>query len=335
MLQEQIAEGIDVMAKPDPVVSIIVVSWNTKEMTLEALRTAIEETVETPYEMIVVDNASEDGSADAIADAFPDLDHFLPETANHGFAKGNNIAAKYARGEYLLLLNPDTVTLDGAIDKLMAFARAHPEAKIWGGKTLMGDKTTLNPTSIFKHITLWSVFTQAVGISGLLTKIPGWAPEAYTPDQYNDPRPVDIVSGCFFLIRRDLWEKLDGFDLDYIMYADEADLCQRAKVYGAQPMYTPDATIVHYLGASSTVKVNRLIMLMRARASLVLQYFRPGTRKIGVWLMTLSLFTKGAAYSLLGRVAGRASWRENGAGLLEVFRRRGEWMKGYPRTSKS
>lgn len=318
----------------DPVVSIIIVSWNTKDMTLEAISSAISETIETPYELIVVDNASSDGSSEAIGQAFPDLAHYMPETDNHGFAKANNIAAKRARGEYLLLLNPDTVTLDGAIDKLVAFARAHPAAGIWGGRTLFGDRETLNTTSIFKNITLWSLTAQALGISPLLSRIPGFNPEGYTADQFEHPRKVDIVSGCFFLIRRDLWEQLDGFDLDYVMYAEEADLCRRARALGAQPMYTPDATIVHYVGASSALKINRQLMVMRGRATLIRQHFSPLARSAAMALMRLIPLSRGLGYSLLGAVAGRQSWKETGASWREVFRRRGEWIDGYPRRSK-
>ena len=315
-----------------PVVSIIIVSWNTREMTLEAIRSCIAETRETPYELIVVDNASSDGSAEAIAAEFPDLDLFMAETENHGFAKANNLAALHAKGEYLLLLNPDTVTLDGAIDKLVAFAGTHPNAGIWGGKTYFGDKTTLNTTSIFKEITLWSLMAQALGLSGLLRRIPGMAPEAYTPDQFETERPVDMVSGCFFLIRRDLWAELEGFDLDYGMYGEEADLCRRVKARGHQPMYTPEAKIVHYVGAASTVKVDRVIKICRARVTLVRQYFGPIGRPLGLFFLWLTPLTRGLGYALLGRLMGRGSLRETGASWLEAFSRRSEWIAGYPRS---
>ncbi|MEL6103970.1 MAG: glycosyltransferase family 2 protein, partial [Pseudomonadota bacterium] len=143
------------MSAPEPTVSVVVVSYNTKEMTLECLRSVCRET-SVPYQLIVVDNASTDGSPDAIAQEFPDVD-FLREPENFGFALANNKAiTEYARGEYVLLLNPDTVVLDGAIDKVVAFARANPMARIWGGRTLFGDRS-LNPTSCWRRLTLWNV----------------------------------------------------------------------------------------------------------------------------------------------------------------------------------
>ena len=117
-----------------PVLSILVVSYNTRDMTLECLRSVIAQT-RTPFELIVLDNASSDGSAEAIAVEFPDIT-LLAETRNHGFARANNIAAEHAKGEYLLLLNPDTIVLDGALDKLLTFARRAPDARIWGGRTV-------------------------------------------------------------------------------------------------------------------------------------------------------------------------------------------------------
>ncbi len=208
-----------------PTVSVLVVSYNTREMTLDCLRSIVAET-HMPYEVIVVDNASLDGSADAIAAEFPKV-HLMAETENHGFAKGNNIAAATARGEYILLLNPDTVVLNGAIDKLVAFARAKPEAKIWGGRTLYGDGT-LNRTCCFQHMTLWKIFCRATGLAVLFRNHRAVS-EAYGGWDMNDVRSVDIVTGCFFLIPRRLWEDLGGFNLAYFMYGDEADLCLRAK----------------------------------------------------------------------------------------------------------
>jgi GT2 family glycosyltransferase len=120
------------MAETIPAVSIIIVSYNTRQLTLECLRSVVAET-RIPYELIVVDNASSDGSAEAIAREFPEI-CLMAETENHGFAKANNIAAERAHGAHILLLNPDTVVLDSAIDKLVALARAKPEAKIWGAE---------------------------------------------------------------------------------------------------------------------------------------------------------------------------------------------------------
>lgn len=116
--------------------SILIISYNTRKMTLECLRSVYQETNETTFEVIVLDNASTDGSVEAIASEFGSRVRLIPATENIGFAAGNNRAAQQARGGFFLLLNPDTVVLDGAIDHLMAFAKSRPQAGIWGGRTL-------------------------------------------------------------------------------------------------------------------------------------------------------------------------------------------------------
>src|SRR5688572_6894845 len=110
---------------PSPELSIIIVSYNTRDITLACLESVYAQTKRTSFELIVLDNASSDGSADAIAARFSQVNLVRHQT-NLGFASGNNLAAKRATGTFLLLLNPDTVVLDGAIDKLMDFARANP-----------------------------------------------------------------------------------------------------------------------------------------------------------------------------------------------------------------
>lgn len=119
-----------------PAVSIIVISYNTREMTIECLRSVFAETT-LPFEIVVVDNASTDGSAEAISEAFP-ADVYpnltlLKEIKNHGFAPAHSVALPHCKAPWLLLLNPDTVILDKAIDNLFAFAHREPEARIWGG----------------------------------------------------------------------------------------------------------------------------------------------------------------------------------------------------------
>ena len=152
---------------------MLVVSYNTRAMTLDCLASLAAET-SVPHEVIVLDNASPDGSAAAIAAAFPrafpEL-RLIASPENHGFAKANNIAAREARGDYLLLLNPDTVVLDAAIDRLVAFARRTPEAGIWGGRTLDAERK-LNPMSVFGDQTLWSLFCRATGLTRGLPRQP-------------------------------------------------------------------------------------------------------------------------------------------------------------------
>ncbi|MFQ5622514.1 MAG: glycosyltransferase family 2 protein [Paracoccaceae bacterium] len=321
------ADSDDRAAAPAPVVSIIVVSYNTREMTLDCLRSVAAET-RLPYELIVIDNASADGSAGAIAAEFPEL-RLLAETANHGFARANNIAAGHARGEYILLLNPDTVVLDGAIDKLVAFARERPEAKIWGGRTLYGDGS-LNPTNCWRQMSLWSVLSQFAGLSSLFRDSAIFNPEGYGGWRRDSEREVDIVTGCFFLIGREFWNRLGGFDLRYVMYGEEADLCRRARALGARPRITPAAEIIHYVGASETVRARKMVKLLKAKVTLAHRIFPSWQRWPALGLLRLWPLSRLLATGLLARLTGKARWREAHAGWREIWDRRRDWMAGYP-----
>ncbi|NNE33780.1 MAG: glycosyltransferase family 2 protein [Rhodothermales bacterium] len=318
------------MTKTTPTVSIIVVSYNTREMTLECLRSLVAETQE-PYEVIVVDNASSDGSAEAIAANYPEI-VLMAEAENHGFAKANNIAAKRARGEYILLLNPDTVVLDGAIDKLVDFARARPEAKIWGGRTLHADGT-LNRTCCHQRLTLWKIFCRATGLAVLFREHRLFS-QVYGGWDMNDIRPVDIVTGCFLLIPRRLWEDLGGFDLTYFMYGEEADLCLRAtNEFGADPHFTPDAQIIHYGGASEPVRADKVVRLFKAKMTLIRHHFPQWKRPLGRSLFRMVPLGRYVGRSVVGAVTRRPGTRQAAQVWGEIWARRSEWQNGWPEAS--
>jgi GT2 family glycosyltransferase len=303
-----------------PLVSIIVVSYNTREMTLESLRSVFAQT-RGLFELIVVDNASSDGSAAAIKAEFPDI-HLIAELENHGFAKANNIAAERASGDYLLLLNPDTVILEGAIDRLLDFARRVPEAGVWGGRTLFGDRS-LNPTNCWRRMTLWSLASRVVGFSSLLRRSALFNPEGYGGWLRDSERGVDIVTGCFLLIRREFWKELGGFDPSYVMYGEEADLCLRAQARGARPRITPESQIVHYAGASEPVRADMIVRLLRAKLLLIRRHFSAWQQPAGLMLLRLWPLSRYWATRVLGRRIAAQTWGE-------VWRRRAEWWHGWP-----
>lgn len=310
-----------------PAVSIIVVSYNTREMTLECLQSIADET-RCSHEVIVLDNASADGSPEAIAEAFPDVT-LIAETDNHGFAQGNNIAIREARGAYVLLLNPDTIVLNGAIDRLMAFAQRTPDAGIWGGRTLYGDRS-LNPTNCWRKMSLWSLTSQFFGLSSLFRGSGLFNPEGYGGWPRDSEREVDIVTGCFFLIKRCFWEDLNGFNATYVMYGEEADLCLRARQRGARPRITPEAEIVHYVGASETVRADKLVRLITAKTTLVRQYFPAWQKPLGLSLLRLWPWSRMVAARARARITGQARHQAAAESWSEVWQRREEWRAGYP-----
>ena len=312
---------------PDPVVSILVISYNTRAMTLACLASVVAET-RVPYELIVLDNASPDGSAAAIAGAVPQARLIASET-NHGFALGNNVAARAARGEYLLLLNPDTLVLDAAVDRLVAFAGRTPAAGIWGGRTL-DPHGNLNPMSVFADQTLWSLFCRASGLALAFPRNAFLNPELYGGWDRDSERAVDVVQGAFLLIRRELWQRLGGFDPSFVMYGEEADLCRRARARGAAPRMTPEAVIVHYAGAASRLRSDKAILVLKARITLARRHLPAWQRPLAVGLIRLWPLTRSLGGTLLGRLTGRRRGTEAAAHWGAVWRARADWRDGFP-----
>lgn len=307
-----------------PLVSVMLVNWNTREMTLDCLRTVYQQTREVPFEVILVDNGSHDGSAEAIAAEFPQV-VLMAETENHGFAIATNISVERARGRYVLLLNTDTLVLDGAIDKLVAFAQARPEARIWGGRTLFEDHS-LNPFSCWGRVTPWSAFCQAFGLNAVFRNSELFNSESYGGWKRDSEREVDIVQGSFFLIEKAFWDELGGFDRAFFMYGEEADLCVRATRHGARPRMTPEATIVHFGGKSATKKANKLVYILGSRNGMIERYFPQGWVGFGKSMTAAWAFTRSIAYPVASLLAPR--FRESAACWKEVWRRRNEWRNG-------
>jgi GT2 family glycosyltransferase len=297
-----------------PEVSILVVSYNTREMTLECLRSVLRET-RARHEIIVVDNASSDGSAEAIAAEFPEI-RLIASEENLGFGRANNLAGTEARGDYVLLLNPDTVILDGAIDRLLAFAWARPDARMWGGRTVFADGSP-NPYSCYQDVTLWRMFCRAVGLTAL-SRNHRWFSGMYGVNDLLRERPVDVITGCFLMMPRDVWEGIGGFDPDFFLFDEETDLCLRARRnFGAQPRYTPDAVIVHHVGQSTPVKAGRIMRLLSGRLLLIDKHFSGLRRRVARGLTIATPALRAFAEVLLGRNGG--VWRE-------TWRRRAEWL---------
>ena len=305
--------------------SILIVSYNTRDITLECLESLYKHPPQCSYEVIVVDNDSRDGSAEAIASAFPQA-QLLALKDNLGFGGGNNLAAERAKGRRLLLLNPDTIVYPRTFDAVWEFAEREPQRGIWGGRTLHRDGS-LNPPSCWRAPTLWGLLTQAVGLQHLFPKSPLISWEDYGDWQRDTEREVDIVAGCFLLIDTQLWLKLGGFDRSFFMYAEESDLCLRARQLGARPAITPDAQLVHLGGASTSSRTHALMNVQRARITLIRKHWpRPkfllGRALIAYWALSRRYLSRLRP----GRFdEGSDSYQK----WTTIWNRRREWIDGY------
>lgn len=303
--------------------TIAMVSYNTRDLTLRAVESVFEQTKSTSFELVVVDNDSHDGSADAIEEHFPSV-RVIRSQDNLGFARGVNLAAEELKSRYLLLLNPDTEVLDGAIDRLVDFAKTYPDHGIWGGRTLNTDRE-LDPMSVHGQMTLWNQFCRATGLAVVAKGSEFFNSEEYGEWQRDSVREVDQISGCFFLIDSNLWRDLQGFDPKFFMYGEEADLCLRARSAGRQPIMTPNATIMHVSGASETVRSDKMVRLLKAKVELMKTHWPTWKQPMGVamlagWVGSRTAIT--GVMSTAGRGENFESWRE-------ILQRFPEWGRGY------
>lgn len=307
-----------------PEVTVIMVSYNTRDLTLKALETLLDCAGDVSMRVVVWDNDSQDGSADAVAAAYPQLE-LVRSTENIGFAAANNRVADTATTEWLLLLNPDTETHDRAVENLLAFGKKHPEAGIVGGRTVYPDGS-LNIGSCWNKMTIWSLFCSAIGLSRLFSNSAFFNHEGIGGWRRDSVRHVDIVVGCFLLIRTELWRQLGGFNTRYFMYGEEADMCLRAAKLGYRPMITPDAQIMHLLGASMPKREDKVVKVVRSKATLIRDHWPKWSAPIGIAMLWLW----GANRVVSARVASLVSGNKTlGDRWNTIWRQRKIWLAGY------
>lgn len=313
-----------------PELTVIVVSYNTRDLTLKALETLYATTWQTDIQVIVFDNASQDKSAEAVASAFPQA-QLIASKENIGFARANNEVAKLAETEWLLLLNPDTECHEGAVDNLLSFGKAHPEGGIYGGRTVFPDGS-LNAASCLNKPTVWSLFCSAFGLTALFPNVTAFSPEIIGGWKRDDVRHVDIIVGCFLLIRKELWDRLGGFNERYFMYSEDCDLGLRAQTLGFSPLFTPKAQIMHLIGASWSARSEKMILLLKARITLIKDHFPPHQKRLGLLLMRLWIvnryFTCYFAHQL-GKIFRSSKSEERFFHWKKIWQTRQSWLKGF------
>lgn len=226
--------------------SILIVNWNVRDLLAECLRSVQRETHLDDAEVIVVDNASTDGSVELLRTEFPWV-RLVCSTHNLGFAQGNNSGWRFCHGRFRVLLNPDTVVMDRALDRLVDWLEARPRAAVAGCRLLNSDGTLQRWTGGARP-TLANVATHALFLDRIL---PGWMrPEPlFLLRDITTDRRVEWVSGACLVVRT---EAIAGplFNDDYFMYAEDVDLCERLSGAGWQIWYTPCGTVVHHHGRS-------------------------------------------------------------------------------------
>jgi N-acetylglucosaminyl-diphospho-decaprenol L-rhamnosyltransferase len=249
-----------------PDLSIVIVSWNVRDLLRRCLASLAAGPEELHREVIVVDGASADGSAEMVAEEYPWV-RLIRQTENVGFSRGNNLGLAETTGRFLLLLNPDTEVIGAALRQMMHYLETHPEVGALGPKLLYPGGRTQSSRRRFPTL------ATAVFESTWLQSI---APQSVLRHYYVHDRPdeaiseVDWVVGACLMVRREAYEAAGPLDERYFMYSEEMEWQRRIKAAGWQVVYYPEAEVIHHEGKSSEqVTAERHIYFQRSK----LRYF--------------------------------------------------------------
>ena len=252
--------------------SIIIVNWNTRDLLSDCLTSVNEPALDIDLEVIVVDNASSDGSQKMVQNQFPEV-NLISNSNNPGFAKANNQALRLCTGKYVLLLNPDAIVKPGAIEELVNFLDDFPEAGAAGARLLNPDGSLQRSTS--PKPTVFREFWRLFHLDNLIyfAKYPM---HHWNIDQI---REVDILKGACLIIRREALDGVGLLDEEYFMYSEEVDLCTRLTQAGWHLYWVPSAEVVHF-GGQSTQQVAEEMFLRLYEGKIM--YFRKHQSKLAV-----------------------------------------------------
>jgi len=227
--------------------SIVIISWNTEGILrdcLDSVFAALDSSIEA--EVIVVDNASEDGSAEMVRDSFPDVSLIVNDD-NRGFAAANNQGFEIARGRHVLLLNSDTLVLGRVLQDSVVFMDAHPEVGVFGCRVLNPDRTMQR--TCFQYPTLTNLLLLASGLDRL--SWPRFLGRHQMSHWLRDSeRDVDVVTGCYMLVRRSAMDEVGTLDESFFFCGEETDWCRRFREAGWHVRFSPVGEIVHLGNAS-------------------------------------------------------------------------------------
>ncbi len=255
-------------------ISIIIVSWNVRDLLKKCLESVLLYSQGVDYEIIVVDNASTDGTVEMMRQDFPQV-RLIANQENKGFAAANNQGIKEAKGEYILLLNPDTEFIENSLEKIVAKMQSDEKIGVLGCKLLNPDKS-IQP-SVRRFPTVWSQLV----ILFKLHKIFPFLLDSYSmKDFYTTPYPllkeegtlVDQVMGAFFCVKKELFAKIGLLDEGYFIWFEEVDFCRRAKQAGYKVVYWPVTSVVHHGGQSFAQQMTLKKQLWFFKSAL--RYFR-------------------------------------------------------------
>lgn len=261
--------------------SVIIVSYNSAQFVPQCLDSILKNTFGINYEIIVVDNYSNDGTAELVQSKFSDKVKLLRQNQNRGFAAGCNYGISFSKGKYILLLNPDTLLKGNAIGEMVRFLEERFAVGIAGCKVLNSDGTLQLPCRR-RFPDAKSSFFKLFGLSSLFPKNSIISAYEMADIDAGSPHEVDAVSGSFLMFRRELLDSVGYLDEDFFIFGEDLDFCYRAKMHGWRIMYNSNAEIVHYRGQSRVFR--SLPSIIQAHRAMFLFYRKHYRQKFNFFI---------------------------------------------------
>lgn len=249
-------------------ISVVIVNWNTRDLLLDCVGSLYTETRQSAIEIIVVDNASRDGSMEALAVRFPETVR-IANRENVGFSKANNQGLAVARGRYLCLVNSDVKALRGVLDRLRLFLENRTGVGAVAPRTVGGDLKIRRNCRDYPN--LRNEICHALFLDRLFPSLHTFRGRSLRDYDYASEREIEVLSGCFLMVPRAVFERVGGLDERFFMYSEDVDWCKRIREAGWRVVYYPEAEAIHYGGSSSITERARLnVEMVKAH----LQYWR-------------------------------------------------------------
>jgi GT2 family glycosyltransferase len=270
-------------------ISIVIVVWNAKKYVLECLDSLRKYLGDVRAEVIIVDNASTDGTPELVAELFPEFE-LIRNTDNLGFAKANNIGITQSSGDYLCLVNSDVKFTGDCISPMLKYLEENPGVAMIGPKMLTADGEVRRSTMRFP--TIWNNFSPAIGLDRVFRSSGFFGGLLMSDFDHQQTIPVEVLNGWFLLVRRSAIERVGLLDPQFFMYGEDVDWCYRFRKAGLEVVFFAEAAAIHYGGASSAdAPVRFYLEMYRA----YLQYWRKhhGWLAQQLFLVTLAVYHAG------------------------------------------
>lgn len=279
-----------------PNISVVIVSWNAKKYLEQCLQSIRSCSDASAAEIIVVDNASTDGSHEIVRQRFSDV-KLICNSSNLGFAKANNIGISQSHGKYIFLINSDVVVYPNCFSSMINYMEAQQQIGVLGPRITGFDGKVQR--SCMGYPSLWNSFCQAILFSTLFPRIKLFNGYELSHWAHDEVKEVDVINGCFWAIRRKAIEEIGLMDENFFMYAEDIDWCKRFNNAGWKVVYYPLAEAVHYGGASSSnAPIRFYIEMQNASLKFWSKHYGSFSRGVYICIILLHQSLRALGYSI-------------------------------------